>query len=596
MSAPDPLWGLFVAIFSQLRDRLKGRVPPDEIAKTARAVLDNMRVQDGVVSWETADPITIIDARWNERVGRPARLVGHLAQLDDTRQGLVEHPNGDTEFVETTTIKIVGPDAETLEALPVVGRALVEKLHDAHRLGTLAEFLGIMVVVPVTPTSGKFMLHVVDVRPSTSAFDLLGATADERAQARELLDELRARSETPLSYLHALLVENLGIVALQDAPHLGDGIEFAVMQSLSTGLVGNAPARLHGLVVGPPGHGKKLYGLAARVLNPVCREGSAVKISAAGLVGASHRGADGWRSTPGLLPLASQGVLVVQDAHAWNGQKVGQIGPILQELMEDGEVRDSVAGGQKRRAETALLIDLNRHAQTAVGKTVAGEAPILGLLPFLSRLDTILEIPVAPERAWDVGEEMLRSLRQGGQALDRQPWVREARLLVALLRDEHREIDTARVEHEMRQVHRHFREECRELMTKNPVEASAIPVRLSINLMRFVLASARASDRSQATSEDVARAARFVATKLNVIRGARVAVSEWHGARRAGDENFWDRRAGQEVSPTETATAYETETGESASVRTIQRELKRRGAQNVAHGRWLLPPSNGGAS
>ena len=592
---PDALRHLFVAVFSHMREKLRKQTTMEEIGRAAREVLDNMRVEDGPVAWETADPVTILNSRWNDRVGRAARIVGHIARIEDTKQDLVEHPSGEAELVETAEIKISDADGDELGVLPVVGRALIEKLHDAHRAGALAEFLGIIVVVPVMPRGGRFLLHLVDVRPSTSAFDLIGATADERATAVALLGELRTRGETPMSYLREQLVEKLGIVAIEEAPHLGEGVEFATMQAVSTGYVGNAPARLHALVVGPPGHGKKLYGLAARVLNPVCREGSAVKVSAAGLVGASHRTADGWKSTPGLLPLASQGVLVVQDAHAWTPQKVAQIGPILQELMEDGEVRDSVAGGQKRVAETALLIDVNRKAQTAAGTTKAsGEAAILGLLPFLSRLDTVIEIPVAPERAWDVGERMVRSLRQGGQTLNGQPWVREARLLVALLRDEHREIDTTAVEDELTETHRHFREQCRDMMTSNPTESCAIPVRLAINLKRFVLASARANDRSVATSEDVARAARFVGKKLDFMRGVRVTVSECPSGRRAASDAFWERRAGQEVSPAGTARAYAEETGQTPAVRTIQRELVRRGAANVGHGRWLLPPATTG--
>ena len=50
----------------------------------------------------------------------------------------------------------------------------------------------------------------------------------------------------------------------------------------------------------------------------------------------------------GLLPQADGGVLLLQDAHAIGHSKIQQIAPILQELIEDGVVRDSTAGGERR--------------------------------------------------------------------------------------------------------------------------------------------------------------------------------------------------------------------------------------------------------
>ncbi len=284
----------------------------------------------------------------------------------------------------------------------------------------------------------------------------------------------------------------------------------------------------------------------------------------------------------------------MQDAQGLKGAKLDQLAPILQELLEDGEVRDSVAGGRKRATPTATLIDLNRTAQVRVGGAGgAGEAAILGLLPLLSREDIILEIPVGADRAWALGECMYKALRQGtGAVLEEQPWVRRLRLLVALLRDEHPAIDVSEVVPLMEAAHRRVRDENRDFIEASPTEASAVPVRMAVSFTRLVLASARAHDRSVAVEEDVDRAVALVRRKLDFLRQAvrlRVRVSECPGGRRGADEDFWSRRAGQTVSVVDLARAYQQETGAVVSPKTMGRELRRRGAKSTKHGLWQLP-------
>jgi hypothetical protein len=601
----DALAYLFASIFRFVQTKLGDKVPLDEISRVAKRVLHEMQVEDGPVTWADAIPRTINTARWIDQARRPVRIVGHVAELQDPCVTTIPTAGG-VETVEAVTAKIVGVDHEQLRTLDIIGRGLIEKVQAAYRSGRLHEFLGLVLVVPSITSAkevavgavGRFYFLVSDLRPATSAFDLLGATQGEREAAGSLLTELRAAAQPPLTYMFDELATNLGIVALHEAPHLFDVINVAILQAVSTGAVGNAPARLHVLLIGPPGVGKKLAGLCARALNPVCQEASASKISAAGLVGASYQTADGWRSTPGLLPLAAEGVLVMQDAHALKGARLEQLTPIFQELLEDGEVRDSVAGGRKRVATTATLIDLNRSAQVQVGGVVAKEAALLGVLPLLSREDVILEIPVSPDRSWAVGERMYRALGRAAGPLEEQPWARRLRLLVALLRDEHPLIDTSPVASLLEAAHREIRDDNADFNDLSPTEASAIPVRMAVSFTRLVMASSRAHDRSYATSEDVDATLRYVRMKVNFMRRAAklaaVPVSECPSARRAADENFWERRAGTEASASDLRAEYEQETGSAVSVKTIVRELHRRQAANVSHGRWRLSPAGGG--
>ena len=301
----DQLSGLFSAIFAYVRDNLRGRVEVEDILRAARTVLDNLRVEDGSVAWDTALPLTVGQARWREHVGRGVRIVGHVAELHVPGLAIIPTPRGDVDEVETTAVKISGIDGEQLYMLDVISRPLIEKVQEAQRVGALCEFLGVIVALPVhidpshpdrRSVALNFFCHLIDARPTTSALDLLGASDAERAAVAELLEDLIDRGVSPLDHVKELTLSNLGVVARDQAPHMMVGVEFAVLQAMSCGRVGNGPARLHGLVVGPPGLGKKLIGQAARAANPVAQEASAAKVSAAGLVGASYQTGSGWSS------------------------------------------------------------------------------------------------------------------------------------------------------------------------------------------------------------------------------------------------------------------------------------------------------------
>lgn len=607
----DLLRILFVALFSRTRELLKGEATMEEITRAARAVLNSMNVQSAPFGWDDAEPMSVGAARWRENINRPIRLICYVTEVHDP--AVIKVPlddDGAFEYVETTAAKVTGVDGDELQMLDVVGRSLIEQVQNACRDGGLVECLGFVVVLPTKMSAkrmdselglaGRFFFHLVAIRSSRSAFDLVCATADERARYQVALSDLVAKGTAPFALIRESLIRNLGIVGRDISDHLMRVLDFVILQAVSLGSVGHAPARLHALVPGPPGHGKKLASLAGRVLNPVCHEASASKVTPAGLVGASYRTADGWRSSPGLLPLASSGLLSVQDAHGWSRGRMAQIAPILQELIEDGEVRDSVAGGRKRSARTALLIDLNRHAHLQVGsRRVESEAPLLCVLPLLSRFDAIIEIPVDAERAWAIGERLYAGLNQGTAPLDHQDWVRALRLLVAALKDAYPVIDTKPVVPLLESLHRDIRAEHADLIQGSPLEASAIPARMAISLTRFVIASSRAHGRSYATADDVQIAAGFAREKLaflrTLARSLDVQMAASPTERAATREVYYrERWAGQEARPVDVAQAYAEATGEAVSDKTVKRDLERLGARRVRHGVYVIPSTADG--
>lgn len=595
-----PLRTLFSALFTYARDKLQGRASIDDITKAAKAALESMVIEEAQLSWSDAPTLGVTEAKRRDSLYRPVHILARVTHLDD--------PGVSTIPVEDTTIRedviagrVAGLDKEVLALLPAVGTTLVQKLQKARQEGHLVRLTGMVVSVPTrmsaraaSLTNGDmqtYAFHVIDVEPSKSCMDLLGASAEERDETRELLRTLRAEGRSPFAYLAEQVIQGLNVVGAGQLPQLMAAIHFVILQALSCGRVGNASGRLHLLLVGPPGQGKKIAGLAARILNPVCYDASASKVSPAGLVGASYQTGNGWASDPGLLPLASDGVLVVQDAHGWSRQQMGRIAPVLQEVIEDGVVRDAVAGGSARVARTALVLDANRQGQLgAFGGR--GEAPILTVLPLLSRIDCMIEIPLDLNRSWRVAEQMYGAFGTSDTDLERAFWVRQIRLLVALLRDEYPEIDDSQVTEELRAVHREIESVNTAAMEVNPQEASAIPIRMAVTMTRLVRASARAHDRKVAVADDVQFARTFLAFKLNFMGlvARRVRVSDCPADRQRRREEYCQSKyAGQEVTAAQVEADVRDDLGDPVDNRTIRRDLHRLGATQ-RNGRWLLPP------
>lgn len=599
----DRLRGLFIGMFLYLHERLAAHAGPDEINRVAREVLSAMDAKAKNAS-EDAPPelVSIAAARSLEWLRRPVRIVGRVATIRDTEVVEVAAPEGGVVHVETTSVEVADRHGESIWSLNVVGHDLVAKLH-AHAKHGSCEFLGTMVLVPkgdfglnFEPAEQRFAfaLHIADVCPTASARDLVGASTSERDGAAASVAALASGADSPYRHLYGELVEGLGIVGLEDARVLDAMLRFTVPQACSTGRIGNASGRLHGLVVGPPGRGKKLLVLAARALQPCAAELSASKASPAGLVGTSHRTQDGWKSTPGLLPAAAHGVALLQDAHGLREADLRRIAPILQELIEDGVVRDSVVCGSERPAETSLLIDVNRLSQLrASGANGAkNDAPILRLRPLLSRFDVIAEIPEASNATWAVSLKMYDKIGTGDRPLEERGWVREVRLLVAHLRDAIPHVDLSGVRALMRDKHEGFRRAHAEFFAAAP-EAGDLPTRLVVSFARLVAASARADARERAVEEDVGIAAEFVRLKLAFLcRSACPSVqatrAQWSDPRK--DREAWvAARRGAVVRPADLAVEYEAERGVPTHERTMRRAVQRLGGQPRGPGLYLLP-------
>ena len=605
----DDLRCFFQAAFAHVQRAFDGQVSPDDVLKIGRGVIDDLLGQFANAEWDTADPLTIRQAKRLGMQMHGVRLVGHVTLLREPQVVALPTEDGGWEDSETTCAEFVDLAGDTIETIGITGRSIIDKLQERHKNGGPTELLGIVVLMPtrVDPKRADhvagnyhraFYVHVVDVRQSSSSLDLIGATLSERDWVAKTLGDLRDKGISPLTHLYEQVVAGLGVVGVDEFPLLGELLEFVVLQAVSSGRVNNSSGRIHILIPGPPGQGKKLPSLAAQALAVSCVQLSAAKISAAGLVGTSRSTREGWLSQPGALVRAAHGTAVLQDAHGLSEADLRKLGPVLQELIEDGLVRDSVAGGHTWETPVGLIIDMNRVSQLhsgQVGKSRA-EAALARLRPLLSRIDVIAEIPANPGRAWRIGARMLRTLSQTGQKLEQQTWAREAKLVVASLRDTLPIIDIEPMRDAMTEKFDELRQINAPLFA-NRDDAGDLATRTAVSMTRLVLASARACGRAHAIQADVDRAVRFLNMKLKflaLLPLPLVRLSDCPPNRAARREEWVRQHAGQTVTSSTLADEYRRTTGEEVSERTMRRDIQDAGGIWHGNGRWLLPSTLNG--
>ncbi len=583
---------LFRAVYMRVRQNFGAQATHDQIERVTNKILAEMR-EPTTVSWEHAAPTTTQAVKRTAMLHRVVRLAGHVAEMRDPQIVHVRasgNDDGEIVQVDTTCAKIEGRDGSSIWSLDVTGAELITKLQGAG--SAFVEFLGLVIAMPATidmkrpdtsvgSARSDFLLHILDVRAATSAFDLLGATLEERLRGQALLDDLRRRSVAPFDYIRETAIKNLQIHGLDKLTVLRDVIDFTVLQSVAGGHVGHAPGTLSVLVIGPPGRGKKLPHVVAEMLNAVSSPMSAACASPAGWVGASTHGKGRWTSKPGALPRAAGGVAMMQDAHSIPSAKLRELVHILAEVIEDGKVRSSVAGGREWPAQTSLLIDMNTEEQ-AFG-TSSSRMTLTSYAPILSRLDLIAWIERDDAATWSIAEQLYGTTTRTA-APDSEAWRRDLQLLVAALRDAHPVVALGGVEEQMRAAHRALSDQKYYGGLPN---AGDYPARLSVSYRRLVTAHARACDRSIATVDDLKAVGKFIMMKLDALKRI---VSSDRAASKPSLEAFLTTLAGKAVSPATVAAEYKVATDITVDERTARRHLLRV-AQKVAHNTYQLPGS-----
>jgi hypothetical protein len=459
----------------------------------------------------------------------PVKVIGWIGSITDpipiTPRNAIQESQLNLRGLE---IKIVDSDRSELKTLiaPVAGFDI--DLYELKKQNHRIIFCG--AIVPVDTKRGpETRLFLWKVFPSYTAEDLIGVDEeDDPATLRRSYEKAGNRPYGVFNYIRRELIDRSGIKGVNEFPELGKCIDVMIYQAFSDGM-NDAPRysnKIHTLVIGPPGIGKKFLVDIARALNPVFNQATSVggKISVAGLVGT----AVGTRSTgntrisqPGYLPLSSGGVLALSDFHQLKGNRETVLAA-LSEAMEDGIATDSTIARTRHQAETSLHLDLNRTVDVNPSRTVDTYSDVNIPYNIISRFDFIIDLPGDLERRLKPIEEAFseRTVLSSSRGREQGPrWQRELQRLVADMRSQWRKVGIPREvnEYALERVKREFGLVEGHITTLDQrVLESNIP-RTARSVHKFIKAIACANHSLTATREDVDRAFDFIREKITFL-------------------------------------------------------------------------------
>mgnify|MGYP001559808392 CR=1 FL=1 len=428
-------------------------------------------------------------------------------------------------------------DGNRIASTAVTWTPLIDKLRQYRKKHTVYDILGSVYDLPIDDSGHvcEFRLSVYDIKPSTTPLQMIMACQEEILATQQLVETLKSRKQPIFDFLFSEAIRARAVHGLDKATLLRDTLQFVVLQAASGGVVLGASGKLHSLIIGAPAVGKKLARDESKELNPTFQEAQPSKVTAAGLSATTYFEKGGWHSKPGYIPLAHQGVLVIQDYHTVQTQKQ-KIQGILSMAMEDGIVEDSTAARATYLAQTAIHLDLNKlsdlspHLRHKLHRLDDIRIP----MHLLSRFDFIVDIPRDTARQMAVALAMYDGLGSTREQIEEHEGGRQLRLLIAYLRTVHSEV------HFPPEVRDYMKAKHGELMEINRLQFDRLPwlsdfqTRTTVSIAKFTAAAARLADRSVAQKEDVDLILPFVARKYEFLQSLQshlVVPESWDGRR-----------------------------------------------------------------
>ncbi|MBN8523954.1 MAG: hypothetical protein J0M02_01330 [Planctomycetes bacterium] len=424
-----------------------------------------------------------------------------------------------------TSFRIMGESGVIEDVLPITDRQLIEMVA-AKRL-TCPRFEVMAVVVTVSEVVvqhhrsevvSHFRLLPIDVRPLTKAIQLVGPSPGELQMVTELMTSCPA----PLAYIMRFLVGFLRIQNLDALPILREALEMQILSAVSE------VRRLHMALIGPPGVGKSLVTKAAKLVQPVAYEALPTRVTEAGLIGIGSGSTRKDARRAGLIPMADQGVFIVQDWHQANGVKNQRLCAVLATTMQDGMVHDSSASRCSYQAETAILIDANRKSDVERTARRGDQSGIDQLirdvkvpLNLLTRFAFIAEIPRDIEAQIRTFGDILDSAGEQytEPSHDLLVQARIIKVWLARLRDLH---PTVRIPKDVAEHLRAATEKAINITHRRLQENADygdFMVRLSEQAVSLVQAHARLHHRDEAVLADVDGIYPYIHRKMMFLKG-----------------------------------------------------------------------------
>ena len=481
---------------------------------SARESLYNFASTVKDVEWETVFTKSIFDIKNEYSVGIPVSFVGTVSSISQPyplKLGRKKH----------TVYNIILQDHSRAEidCLTIPYELFKTEISDHFSSHRFVVFRGTILSVGVPSNIYLFFLH--EIEPRITPEDLIRIRPDIKGRVAKKFKKVSKKGGL-LRWIKKTIVDEIGIMGLNKAKELDACLDFMILQSFSHGKSEKASMKLHSLVIGPPGVGKKLLTMTAKILNPVSEEISSTdgKITLAGLVGSAGKAKGGnIKSDPGYLPRASGGVVCIQDFHEIK-QNRKAIFSLLSKMMEDGKVIDSTAAHWIHEAITSIHLDTNKYSQVGM---MSGTNTIKDIdIPtnILSRFDFIIDIPRNIERQYEIADMINkgeRTLSSYGKGETEKEWQRDLRRIVAYVRTYFSDVTVSSdVSDYISEKIKLYRQEYEKKFKDTGLMADII-TRLIISIQKYIKAIASANLRTNALNSDVDYAFKLIKHKLDYL-------------------------------------------------------------------------------
>ena len=472
--------------------------------------------------------------------GLPYRIRGSIKSFSEPTPVEVKIPDDSdcrsysTEVTQAVVLEIDDGHGERINSFPISAGDLIDKVTRLNRKHANLEFYGCIIPRREKTPAGKLKRYaltffIYDVSPADSPLDLVEARPAETAAVEKLVHDHRVNTGGILAYIKQQLVDIIGIKGLEHARELDHALDFMILQSLSDNfeINRNVSLRLHSLVMGAPAVGKKLLVEAAKILNPVFREGHPGRITGAGISGTAMVKKGAWVSTPGLIPLSHRGVFFIQDFHSEDTQVKKKIFPIFAMVMEDGIIKNSTSARQSHLALTAIHLDLNKRSDVILQddshqqQSGTERFDDIGIpMNILSRFDFIIDIQRNVRRQLETALAMHQESAKTVVVQKETPPSDNARILkvlIAHLRTKFAEVEIPDpILQKITKQHARLVEQNQDSLDRLNI-LSDFQTRLSNSMHKLVFAIARGNARKKAVSEDVDIAFKFIKTKMEFV-------------------------------------------------------------------------------
>ena len=484
---------------------------PDD---SARESLYNFASTVKDVEWEKVFTQSIFDIKNEDSVGKPVSFVGTVSSISQP------YPLkfGRKKY---TVYKIILQDHSRAEidCLTIPYESFKTEISDHFSNHRFVVFRGTILSLGRPFDIYMFFLH--EINPIVTPEDLIRIRPDKNGRVAEKFKEMSKKGDL-LGCIKKTIVDEIGIVGLNKAKELDACLDFMILQSFSHGKSKKASMKLHSLVIGPPGVGKKLLTMTAKILNPVSEEISSTdgKITVAGLVGSAVKAKGGGsKSIPGYLPRASSGVVCIQDFHEIK-QNRKAIFSLLSKMMEDGEVIDSTAAHWIHEAITSIHLDTNKYSQVGMMSGTNSIKDIDIPTNILSRFDFIIDIPRNIERQYEIADKIHegeRTLSSSGKRETEKERQRDLRRIVAYVRTYFNDVTVSSdVSDYISEKVKLCRQEYEKKFKDTGLMADII-TRLIISIQKYIKAIASANLRTNAINSDVDYAFKLIKHKLDYL-------------------------------------------------------------------------------